>query len=537
MQHISILTSGFRHLPFVICMLLLSHLSFHCYSRSYPLWDNIKPGIYHVGFKRIYSLDSSRTYALRFLPKINEDTALYHRPMVINIWYPTNDSTSECMNYEEYYNFNTQDTLWHNFLIRVKEFNIQVTKDNSFTKPKGKNIDQLMLFNTLLKTPTSIHKNATHTIHKHPLILYYPGMGGTVEESSLLCEYLASHGYVVISSLYQPEHRKHLYSDWDLDRSMKDRDFMISSLRNEHYIDFSGIGLLGFSFGAQSGLYYEGCEHYPIKAVVVLDSRLEYSFNCHPLEFKNLPDTLLKKKIKIKAPMLCFSESGATYELFDSLLYCDRYYARVPFLEHYNFTSQSAISQFLNYTADTTLCLLKTKWELYKAICLNTLNFYNASFKQTPASFKLKLNGNCNDQNHEMQIAYETRKKGQSRESSCSIPNITLPIQLIRFIQQKSYSYVEKNYPDLLSNQQLLSEEINNRYGYYLMEARSLAEALKIFEWNAKLFPNSWNAFDSLGDVYAKNNNREKALVAYRKSLELNPDNTHATKMINTLIE
>lgn len=525
----------FAYLHFVICILVLSSSSFVSFSQSYPLWDNLKPGKFHVGFNRIYRLDSSRKYAMRFLPKTDEDTTLYFRPMVINIWFPTNDTTSEFMNYEEYYTFNSPDTLWNHFLFRVKEFNIQVTKDNSFAKPKGKNMDQLMLFNKLLKTSTSIRKNAKTTYQKHPLILYYSGMGGTVEESSLLCEYLASHGYVVVSSLYQPDHIKHLYSDWDLNRSVKDRDFIISCLKNEKYIDLSRMTLLGFSFGAQSSLNYECYNHHPIKAIVLLDSRLEYSFNCHPGGFKSLPDSLLKNKQKINAPMLCFTESASTYSLFDSLIFCDRYYLRVPYLEHFNFTSQSGISQWLNYSNDTSLSLMKSKWELYKTICSHTLNFFNASFKQTHPALTFLDNKNCYHASTEKPMEYEVRRKGQVRESSMSVSNIRLPIQLIRFIQLKSFSYVEKNYPNLLLNHQLIAEQMSNRYGYYLIETQNLNEAIKIFEWNAKLFPNSWNAFDSLGDAYAKNNNHEKALLAYRKSLELNAENTHATKMINSL--
>nr|MCU0982767.1 tetratricopeptide repeat protein [Pirellulaceae bacterium] len=39
------------------------------------------------------------------------------------------------------------------------------------------------------------------------------------------------------------------------------------------------------------------------------------------------------------------------------------------------------------------------------------------------------------------------------------------------------------------------------------------------------LFPDSWNAWDSLGEVAAKAGLKEKAVASYRRSLELNPQN------------
>jgi cytochrome c-type biogenesis protein CcmH/NrfG len=48
-------------------------------------------------------------------------------------------------------------------------------------------------------------------------------------------------------------------------------------------------------------------------------------------------------------------------------------------------------------------------------------------------------------------------------------------------------------------------------------------------------YPESWIVYDSLGEAYMKGNNKDSAIQNYRKSLELNPDNTHATKMIDKL--
>jgi tetratricopeptide (TPR) repeat protein len=64
-----------------------------------------------------------------------------------------------------------------------------------------------------------------------------------------------------------------------------------------------------------------------------------------------------------------------------------------------------------------------------------------------------------------------------------------------------------------------------NALGYKLMQENKLEEAVYIFEKGTKLYPDSWNAYDSLGECLAKAGKRERAIESYRKSLELNPGN------------
>ena len=69
-----------------------------------------------------------------------------------------------------------------------------------------------------------------------------------------------------------------------------------------------------------------------------------------------------------------------------------------------------------------------------------------------------------------------------------------------------------------------LSEEEVNRFGYLLMGREQFKEALQIFKLNTELFPNSFNAFDSYGECLLLSGDKANAIIAYRKSLELNPE-------------
>jgi len=52
---------------------------------------------------------------------------------------------------------------------------------------------------------------------------------------------------------------------------------------------------------------------------------------------------------------------------------------------------------------------------------------------------------------------------------------------------------------------------------------------------NVEMKPQSANAYDSLGEAYVINENKEIAIENYKKSLELNPDNSNALEMLKEL--
>jgi tetratricopeptide (TPR) repeat protein len=71
-----------------------------------------------------------------------------------------------------------------------------------------------------------------------------------------------------------------------------------------------------------------------------------------------------------------------------------------------------------------------------------------------------------------------------------------------------------------------------NSFGYELMAANKLAEAFQIFSLNTTLYPNGFNTFDSLGECLLLMGRKEEGIKAYKRSLELNPKNENARKII-----
>jgi len=87
-----------------------------------------------------------------------------------------------------------------------------------------------------------------------------------------------------------------------------------------------------------------------------------------------------------------------------------------------------------------------------------------------------------------------------------------------------------KEHLDFYRNHNL--ENYFNRLGYNLLRKKDLKTALSIFQINTELYPNSSNAWDSYGEGLLENGKIKAAKKAYEKSVNLDPNNVGAKKML-----
>ena len=78
-------------------------------------------------------------------------------------------------------------------------------------------------------------------------------------------------------------------------------------------------------------------------------------------------------------------------------------------------------------------------------------------------------------------------------------------------------------------------ENTLNQVGYFFLNKDKVNDAITIFTFNTKLFPNSGNMFDSLGEAYYVQGNNGKALENYTIAFKLDPSLESAKKMIQEL--
>lgn len=78
-------------------------------------------------------------------------------------------------------------------------------------------------------------------------------------------------------------------------------------------------------------------------------------------------------------------------------------------------------------------------------------------------------------------------------------------------------------------------EDELNTLGYQLIRVNKFKEAIRIFQLNVEAYPQSSNVYDSLGEAYMNDGDKPRAIANYQKSLELNPKNGNAVKILQKL--
>jgi pimeloyl-ACP methyl ester carboxylesterase len=79
------------------------------------------------------------------------------------------------------------------------------------------------------------------------------------------------------------------------------------------------------------------------------------------------------------------------------------------------------------------------------------------------------------------------------------------------------------------------SEDALNQWGYDLLGAGNQVEAVKVFELNVSLRPNSSNAYDSLGDGYKALGDTGAAIRSYTQAVKLDPNAKRTAEKLKLL--
>jgi pimeloyl-ACP methyl ester carboxylesterase len=92
------------------------------------------------------------------------------------------------------------------------------------------------------------------------------------------------------------------------------------------------------------------------------------------------------------------------------------------------------------------------------------------------------------------------------------------------------YRRMKQRYPAEYFNEATL-----NTLGYEQLQSQHVREAVALFKLNAQMYPDGFNTYDSLAEAYMAQGDSQAAIMNYRKSLALNPNNTNAVSMLKKL--
>lgn len=307
-----------------------------------PLWGGLTPGPYAVGYRWLCLQDAARVYDPAYGAANAGKT---FRPILINLWYPARPGEGATpLRHGEYLDLAATEASRQTFFERLIAFNREVICYEVMGKePEELEPPEREALEAFLETPTAAFPDAPAEPGTFPLVLNHPGLGGAFEDNSVLFEFLASHGYVVVNSAYPAEDAASVNINWDLDRSVKDLDYLLHYVQGESGVDLQRIGVMGQSYGGQAAMAYRAENNSPVDAVVSFDATIEYVAPDDPVLARL--KARLDRTGNLSVPMLLFAQTAASprFDIYEPMKFARRCYARAAHLQHNDFIAHGAV--------------------------------------------------------------------------------------------------------------------------------------------------------------------------------------------------
>ncbi len=298
--------------------------------------ENGGPEIYEAGFKIIQTKDTTRIY------KQNTDTSdyLHYRPLDIDVWYPATVSPGDTSLYfrdilgllENRANYYTASNLGNGITQQIAHYFSQTLNCSDSTK--------------VLNFRTASHKNANPVDRKFPLVIYLSAFNGMSYENFNLFEELAKKGFVVasISSIGRFPGDMTMQNE-DLMEQVYDAIAALENLKGNSNIDFTKIGIIGYSWGGLSGSI-AASKISNVSCLVSLDGSEFHHYGKEKEEnanFEDIKNGTNFKNLSLSVPYLRLESSPVTKEEdsiynFTKNLSSERYLFSVDSVQHEDFS-------------------------------------------------------------------------------------------------------------------------------------------------------------------------------------------------------
>jgi len=485
-----------------------------------PGFADLQPGAYGVGFRVVQQYDHARSYRDKTDPVTGKAyLGEQARPVQTLVWYPA-PKTGTSVRYSDYLRTEATDEVFTRSPAEVDAF--MAEQRQWVTASVGTKQAKVLLDQRMWAV-----QNAPATTGKFPVVIYAAGGGGTAHEAADLCEYLASHGYVVLASRSLGTRTKDMNFDAEgLDTQARDIQFLLAYARTLPQADMAHVAAAGWSWGGLANAL-AASQDARINAIVSFDGT------------KAQEDTKPVSRVRLTVPWLYVqrrSESvrelsakgmETTGILLNEAKYADLYHVIMNPMVHSDFSSIALRVAPSEHFPDYSRTEVETA---YRWTCRYTLEFLNATLKsgansrqflaRTPAQ-----NGLPAHMAHAYHLPAQPGPVPTQVGFAAALAQegFDHALAIYRRVQQQAPAFT-------------LSEGALNSWGYQLIqEAHDLPAALAILRLGTDLYPGSFNLFDSLGEADELNHDAAAAITHYRRSVELNPQNSHARQRLKVL--
>jgi hypothetical protein len=282
------------------------------------------------------------------------------------------------------------------FLLSAAETTFHVSKsvlDSSVSTYKNLLLKNGISYSTVDKwfnNQMIAFKDAAPIETKFPLIVIAQGNYHSVHHQSFLSEFLASYGYIVVTTPSQTRISGQLTDNsraiTSTDEQIEDMEFAINSIQSLNYIDFNNIALIGHSFGGRSILLFHMKNKY-IKCLLSLDEGLGLN-----TAVNDIKSSSLFNPSEMDIPLLHIYEDSEEFlkpdfsliNLFDK---SNRFLIKIREMKHFYFSSLGLVSGAIPGFSP----VVDNLKEKYKIICNSSLYFLDSILKGNESGLN-KLN-------------------------------------------------------------------------------------------------------------------------------------------------
>ena len=492
-------------------------------------WGDLQPGPNTVGFRLSTVYDPSRIFhsnpEFRGLPK-GAETA---RKIRLYLWYPAQAAGGESLRLRDYVRMAAED------FDLIPPGASPADKDLILPVPMAKGLSEEKRLGLLARRTAAV-ENSSPLAGKFPLVIIGQGL---FYESPLslfsLAEYLTSQGYVVATCPLVGTFSRLVYRNViDLETQVRDMEYVLAQARALPFVDKERMGVVGYDLGGMAGLLLAMRNPW-VKAMVSLDTGILYS-NSYGLPTSS--PSYRKERFTIPWLMMTqdrFVSKNPRAEketsLFDSKTAGDSYLYLYRTENHGDFTAYAALGME-NAVPGYWDPIKGNPGLLHDTICRLAWRFFEGYLGNDAAAVEELRQDPVRAGLGEV-VASAKYKPGTT--------NAVFQDDCLRDIIRRSTAEALPRIRKLMETEKtriVFEEGVLNWLGYHFLYWWGREkEARDVFQFMTELFPKSANAFDSLGEACFVLGDKAGALENYRRSLELNPENSKAKEMIKRLEE
>jgi len=458
-------------------------------------------GPYGVGFTCYETYDDSRTYFL------GEDTI--SRPLLIHFWFPTKkEKTGDPLTFKDYIDLISQREDFGRSKSEIDNHSFYYVKGYSDFAKGQFGIDTSVSTQYLLNSPVYAKTGALvqNTGELFPLLIYAPSNSKASVQNHLLCEYLASHGFMIVSvASAGPNSIQRENMEESTMAQVLDMEYILRFCADSMKISYSTLGLFGFSSGGNAMTIFQ-MRNTHVGAVLSLDGGQEYS---EYLKLYEMPDFDLSKADAPYLALVNNYEDFSIYPLYHSIVSREKYLYRLPQLNH---------NGFISY------------WKYFASCSPSTIKHM--------AITSFEYLSEC------AEIFFRRYLKSDKSALVCSFEK-KIANQHIQVVKQ-DFSHVNNLYKALLDNDLKTAESLMEHHKDELFGgknqvnilARMLSDndmALWLYQSCVTYKPESWEAHYKLGNAYKGKGEILLAKKALFEAKKLSPENPAITELLNEL--